>query len=304
MIPNRIAKLKPRGLVRGRDQQGVSGSLVNGYSRGAADLAAQRTFFGYLEAFTPKQYSALGKVITVPVVVGDLVIVAFSVAGSLVAASIADNASGGTNTYSEIGSGAGYTSPIHGHVWYAVAKATETLTITVTSSASTSACTYVHVVTGADTTLATVLDQGTWDADEGARSTAHTSASITNTNASDYIFSFWFNDDAGGTYQENGTGFTPQISRNATAYGATFDKIVTATGSYSQDVLTSASTYTGNIVASFKAYAAPVGSNFGQICIGETWHTISEVQIVIAGAWHNVTEIQIVQGGAWHSLTA
>ena len=48
---------------------------------------------------------------------------------------------------------------------------------------------------------------------------------------------------------------------------------------------------------------APPTNSFGQICISNAWHTVTEIQVVVAGAWRNVSEVQVVIGGAWHGLT-
>ena len=68
----------------------------------------------------------------VAVVAGDLIIVGTSNDSGSTTNSCSDNASGGTNTYSQVGTGyAGGNCVVN--IFYAIAKASETLTITCTN---------------------------------------------------------------------------------------------------------------------------------------------------------------------------
>lgn len=197
----------------------------------------------------------------VSVVAGDLIIVAYRDDGSggLNLTSCADNASGGSNTYREAGIG-NYISNTTGeiHLYYALAKATETLTITLTNVVTGSyyAVVTVHVVSGALQNLSNILDAYAYDIAEGSSTTAHTSASITTTNANDYIFTFWSQDATNSiSLTENGTGFTKRQENTVwTVAGpsTSFDKIVSSTGTYSQTITSSAATFENNLIAAFK----------------------------------------------------
>jgi hypothetical protein len=48
---------------------------------------------------------------------------------------------------------------------------------------------------------------------------------------------------------------------------------------------------------------SPVSEAFGQVCISNTWRTVSEVYVVVGGAWRTVTEVDIAIGGTWRGLS-
>lgn len=205
-------------------------------------------------------------VTSVVVVTGDYIIVAWDgnqASNGTTAGSVSDNASGGTNTYSEVTRKTILVPPAAtssaGHVWVAVAKASETLTITCARPASEvdnrAVC---HVVQGGTCTLAQVVDQFNSKNDASA-GTAHTGASITTTNAADYLFSFWFNGDNATTLTENGGGFTKR-QEDSNHELASFDQVVAATGNYADIVTSDVSTILGNIVASFRQDPAAAGT--------------------------------------------
>lgn len=198
----------------------------------------------------------------VAVTIGDYIIVGWSgnqASNGTSAGTVADNASGGTNTYSEVtrktinAPPAGTSCAVHVHV--AVAKATETLTITATVPASeVDNCMIVHVVQGGSCTLAQVVDQSAGKADTSA-GTSRTSGSITNTNANDYIFVLYANGDNAMTMSENGTSFTKQ-QEDTGHQMASFDRVVAATGTYNDAATITVSSSLVSIIASFKESAS------------------------------------------------
>jgi hypothetical protein len=193
-------------------------------------------------------------------VAGELIIVCFSYNNSAQAASCSDNAAGGTNTYNEVGSSQTCDTGINistGHMFYAIAKATETITITVTNE--TDAGIHAHVASGNNTTLAAVLDAFSKGVDSSA-TTAHTSTDIVTTNPDDYIIGFWFEENTGSTLVENGTGFTNRTSQGSHV-SFTFDRIVSSTGTYNEAVTSGWNGIFGHIIASFKAADGEPKSN-------------------------------------------
>ena len=48
----------------------------------------------------------------------------------------------------------------------------------------------------------------------------------------------------------------------------------------------------------------PPSGAFGQICIGESWKSVSEVYVCISGAWKPVTEVNVCISGAWKAVTS
>jgi hypothetical protein len=190
----------------------------------------------------------------VVVVAGDLIIVGYSYnALSVAAVGCSDNASGGTNSYNEADNIAGNDGAggVAAHVFYAIAKASETLTITCTAESDNGI--HVHVVSGNNQTLASVLDIANAAFDSGA-STAHTSASVLTTNADDYLFVYWANENGWGDITENGTNFTRESVQN-THSSATFDRIVSSTNTYADTITLVNSRTIASIICAFKAAA-------------------------------------------------
>jgi hypothetical protein len=186
----------------------------------------------------------------VAVVAGDLIIVCFSYNVDIATDNCSDNASGGTNIYSQVGSGATDTAvPSSGRMFFAIAKASETLTITVTNRTDIGMS--VHVVSGMTQILASVLD--TYNSSFTASGTGHTSSSITTANASDYLIVFWFQEATSAQLTENGTNFTIRTDQSTAHYHATFDRSVTSTGTYQDTVTAGATSRWVNIIAAFKA---------------------------------------------------
>ena len=224
-------------------------------------------------------YSAYANSIaSVSVVANDLIIVCASYNETLAAVSCSDNASGGTNAYSEVGTGldhpAGLEGDSSGHMFYAIAKATETLTVTVSNHADAGMS--VHVVSGNNTTLGSVLNTYNVKADT-SEGTSHSSESITTDNANDYLICFWFQEHSASTHTENGTSFTIRSEESTHAH-ATFDRIVTGKGTYSDAITTSASVRYGSIIAAFKAAAAGAA-----VISGTATEGITEADIVAGG---------------------
>lgn len=215
--------------------------------------------------------SSSNSVASVSVTAGDYIIVMCEYANSLGTQACSDNASGGSNTYSHIGSGHYYSAAFTTlYVHYAKAKATETLTITTADGGNTAYRLGVVVVTGlADTSP---LDTYAWSTTETAGST-HVGPSITTTNANDYLLTWWAQDYASVTaHVENGTGFTIQNQTTVTMYA---DKNVTSTGTYYQSITTTgSSTIEHSVIMAFKAAQATTTSmlnpmvNAGDMIIG------------------------------------
>jgi hypothetical protein len=196
---------------------------------------------------------------SVSVNAGDLIVVTHTHDDNVDTTACADNSAGGSNTYNAVGTGTFYASgagTTHLKSFYAIAKASETLTISATTTSTSYPSVSVVVIQGCKADLATVLDQYAYDAQEGAASTAHTSASITTTNADDIILCIWAGDTASSGITENGTGFTEMAgaidSYTNGACTTALYKIVTATGTYSDTVTSSVSTFFGNVIMAFK----------------------------------------------------
>jgi len=207
---------------------------------------------------SPKQQTG------VVVVAGDLIIVGWRTDGQNTP-TVTDSAS---NTYAQVGTGLFDNTPITDmHIFYAIAQSSGTLTITITSATAGYSCVTVHVVSGANQTLANVLD--TYDFASRTAATSHTSPSITTTNANDYIF-VWYSQDLTNAVvlTETSGGFTKRQETNDYNVGGpstSFDKIVSATGSYSQTVSVSASAPEVIGIAAFKsAESTPAPGDTGQ----------------------------------------
>jgi len=199
----------------------------------------------------------------VVVVAGDLIIVGYSYNEITRTSTCTDNATGGSNTYNRI-AGTEFTgaSTAFAEAFYAIAKASETLTITCTARVDNGIS--VHVVSGNNQTLASVLDVSNTSSD--AAGTAHTSASVVTTNADDYLFVLWYQEDTASSHTENGTSFVIRTEEQGHAH-ATFDRIVSSTGTYQDTITTSANVKYGNIIAAFKAAAGAATTLMSQICL-------------------------------------
>ena len=193
---------------------------------------------------------------SVVVVAGDLIIVGYSYnQGTDQSPTISDNAGGGSNTYSTRMAGTAIIiagADAFANAWYAVAKASETLTITCTVIQDNGLS--VHVVSGADQTLATVQDGSIVTGLTGA-TTGHTTSNITTTASGDYLFCYWYQEQTADTLVENGGGFTFQTNQGSHDHWST-DQIAGAAGTYA-DITTSglAREYAYFLLA-FKAAAA------------------------------------------------
>lgn len=206
---------------------------------------------------TPKHYPSLAQPqqTGVSVVAGDLIIVAWR-ADAQNSVTCADNAAGGSNTYNEIGSGQYFsTASCDMHVFYAIAKATETLTITITTAAAAYSVITVHVVSGALADLANVLDTHAFSTH--ATNTQLSTATINTTNANDYIFVWWAQDSQNNISIDEGNGLYTKRQENTDYYiggpSSSFDRIVSSRGAYSQNVNLTATAPEVSIIAAFKS---------------------------------------------------
>lgn len=206
----------------------------------------------------------------VAVVAGDLIIVAWSVETQTYGKPT-DNASGGSNVYKEVGNG-NYddVSKRDVHLYYAIAKATETLTITVSGIFSYSTI-CVHVVSGMLQSLDNVLD--TYSFAHNSTSLAHSSTFVKTTNANDYIFLWYSQDFATLTtgHTESSGGFTKQkehLDYNSGGPSASFDKIVSAIGVYRQNITLAPTVPIVNVMAAFKIAMGPTIVSFEASPIG------------------------------------
>ena len=209
----------------------------------------------------------------VSVVAGDLIVICYAYNNSSNQnPSCLDNAAGGSNDYSHridgtvetVGSYASF-----GHMFYAVAKATETLTITCTNESFPILT--ILVYSGTLGAISTVFDSSNTSAD-GSSSITHVSSSITTSNAADLLICFYYSEQGAGTNAptDNGTGFTLR-QYLASAYGMmSFDKIVSATGTYYCSMNTYSTTGLGNIIAAFKS-AAPTKPTQSQLMRHGDW---------------------------------
>ena len=187
---------------------------------------------------TPKHKPSPAQQTGVSVVAGDLIIVAWR-ADDQNSVTCADNAVGGSNTYNEIGSGQYFSTAVSDmHVFYAIAKATETLTITITTAAALYSVITVHVVSGALADLDNVLD--TYAFSTHTSNTQLSTATINTTNANDYIFIWWAEGAANNITVNEGNGLYTKRQENTDWYiggpSSSFDRIVSSRGAYSQNV--------------------------------------------------------------------
>lgn len=209
----------------------------------------------------------------VAVTVGDLIIVAYRDDGSktaqgwnIITTTCADTAAGGSNTYLEVGIGdydGNATSNLH--VFYAIAKATETIDITLTNaSASVYAVTTVHVVSGALQDLNKVLDVYAFSRAD-ASLTSHKTRDITTTNANDYIFVFVNEDVTNSVNFTDGSGglYTLRQTNNNYNQGgpsSSFDRIVSSVGTYNHTITASVATFAASVIVAFKANIPDINS--------------------------------------------
>jgi len=154
-------------------------SIISAFKAGtAASLRSSASF-------------AVSKATGVTVVAGDLIVVTSARGAGLRSVTVSDNASGGSNTYSQVGSvfEAVHYNALFQHM--ALAKSTGTLTITSSLLGDASDDGWmVHVISGTTGTLATVLDARSIVAD-GADATSHVNAGPTTSKANDFILSVW-----------------------------------------------------------------------------------------------------------------
>ncbi|MBI1754191.1 MAG: hypothetical protein HY014_10940, partial [Acidobacteria bacterium] len=169
------------------------------------------------------------------VVAGDLIVVTSARGAGLVPVTVTDNASGGSNSYAQVGSGlfeSVHYNALFQH--YAIAKGTGTLTITTSllGDSYDDGC-LVHVISGISGTLTTVLDGRSLVAD-AADATSHANAGATAANANDFILSVWCDQPVAGAVNatSTGSGFTSTQTywlRVTSPLGAIADSSVTIT---------------------------------------------------------------------------
>lgn len=185
----------------------------------------------------------------VVVTTGQGILVGYSYNAALAGVTCSDNSGGGTNTYNQIGTGINVAlHSVSGHVFYAIAKASETLTITCTTEADQAIL--VHVITGNNTTLASVLDTSSTLA-ETSDTNSHVGNNISTGYAKDYLFSFWYAHNNTDTVTENGQSFVKQGEITGIPISS-FDRIVTSTGTYHDAITGTANNAYGNFTAAFK----------------------------------------------------
>lgn len=248
-----------------------------------------------------QNYSAgTNSVGSVVVVANDLIIVGHTYnAGPDAAAVCTDNAAGGTNTYTRITgtqNGSGGTIAMQ-YVSYAIAKASETVTITCFAEGFDSV--HVHIVSGADTTLGTVLDtSNTANVVFVANPTNWVGPNVTVT-AGDYIFSVWgeMNNDTttlnnnGGTFTIDAVDKQLVLGGASTAAGRMVD---VSAGTYHMEIDTDRAAipdYT-TIIAAFKAAGAATGT---VAVTGTATASITEADVVTGGK----TVILTLTGDTW-----
>jgi hypothetical protein len=190
----------------------------------------------------------------VSVVAGDLIYVAYSYNTTPVqSVTCSDDAAGGTNAYSTsitpITDGEANATTLH--VFFAIAKATETLAITCTAQSDNGI--HVHVVSGMNQTLANILDVFSTKYSSVA-GLNHVSSDVVTTNANDYIICFWAK-EVSETWTENGTNFVRETMQSGHS-SATFDRGVTSTGTYNDAVTINNSNTATCIIAAFKDAAS------------------------------------------------
>ena len=188
---------------------------------------------------------------SVPVVAGELIVVSWVDSKFLYSATCADNAGGGSNVYKEAGSGvevAGSNSSAH--VFYAIAKASETLTITVTPSLATVyPVIIVNRFSGCVSDINSVLDAVATKADIAAMS-AHQSATVKTSTPESVLFALWSQNDVAAVTTPSGA-FTKSNSDGGII---TDYQIVSVAGEYSDAVTnTGGITHYDSLLVAFKA---------------------------------------------------
>lgn len=232
---------------------------------------------------------------SVAVQAGDLILVGLYQDGALVTTSCADNAAGGSNAYTKVaeknitdGAGCGV------YLFWAKAKATETLTITGTMGGSGYPIIFAHVYSGTfgANPLHAFQTKG-----ETARSTSHTSASVTTTAAAALLFCLWGEPSGSGTIAENGAGFTERKEDHGTG---TYDRIVSSAGTYADAVTSTVSAALVSILAAFVEDTGITGSGASvqalQTCAGTGTVTLS-------GSGGSVQPVQSSEGTGTVTLT-
>ena len=173
---------------------------------------------------------------SVVVTAGDLIVVGFTdYTLNDTSITCADNASGGSNTYTPVGgilTNPTAATPFNSAAFYAVAKASETLTITCTPDLSYSPGAYVLVMYNTSATPYETLVSKI----ETSTATSHTSTSVTTANANDLVVNIYQQyDSAGIGFSENGTGFTPVVSADGNGFSY---KVITSPSSVSEAATT------------------------------------------------------------------
>lgn len=187
-------------------------------------------------------YSSSVKQVTgVVVQAGDLIIVAtHAYATNNEVTTLSDNAAGGSNTYTQSGTGGGSAATGSAHLFYAIAKASETLTIVANSASPSSFCVLAHVV--ANAAQSSPLISGAIGVDASSRS-SHTSALYNNlTSQNAYIFNMFAENSYAAVFTDT-SGFTQGtqlLSANPTSFG----KVVTTASSSNAQTATTVGNYT------------------------------------------------------------
>lgn len=236
----------------------LTGSLVAAWTN-QSDVVASLTGVGVVGsvAINLRQSYASNATSTqtsVDVVAGDLIIVGYHYDDTLATTTISDTAGGGTNTYNQVGSGANDATSNSVHVFYAIAKATETLNITCARTGGNSPRSQIlaHVVSGANQTLGSLIDGTPTSSLVTYSASPQTGGSITTTFANVYLFSYWSTFREAETMTNNTTGFT-KAGESITPYSqAAFYKIVSTTGTYNHSITYPSATAHVNFTVAFK----------------------------------------------------
>lgn len=198
---------------------------------------------------------------SIAVTLGDLICFDQSYSAADGNPTVSDNASGGTNSYSqvgEIGSTSGTTA--FGHSNRAKAKATETLTITASVSPSDSGV-HATIARPSNGMSSTPEDGASATSSEASSGTSHTGGSVTPTAASSsYIHTYWFQETGDATLTENGQSFIKE-SEVTNHVSQVFDRIVaSASGSYNDAVTSNVSEPYNSITQAYKETASGAGN--------------------------------------------
>ena len=191
-----------------------------------------------------QSYAKIGtptSISSVVVQAGDIIFVTYTSADALETLTCADS----VNTYTQLGTGhydANAANCVY--AWQATAATSTTLTITISSPNGTGAQIYVGVVSGA-----TGVDAWGFGSAEGSSGTSHTGASLTLTQANDYVLTTWAEWSTGGVTWTDGQGLSSLQSSSTGTISKFVGGTVSSSGTWADTATTSSGAYCVSVTA-------------------------------------------------------